>query len=67
MNVITAMRTSKAATEKHHMTFVIDADNNITAYTGDTAPADSELKLSEDGFASEKELAALAATWPGPA
>jgi hypothetical protein len=32
MNVITAKRTSEAATEIHPMTFVIDADNNITAY-----------------------------------
>src|SRR5215217_5004580 len=63
--VITAQRRSKAATEKHHMTFVIDADNNITAYAADTAPVGAELKLNEHRFASEKELATLAGTWPG--
>jgi len=47
------------------MTFVIDADNNITAYPADTAPAGAELKLSEHSFGSEKELANLAKTWPG--
>ncbi len=47
------------------MTFVIDAENNITAYTPDTAPSGTEVKLSEESFGSEKELAALAGTWPG--
>ena len=47
------------------MTFVIDADNNITAYAADTAPAGAELKLSEHPFGSEKELANLAGTWRG--
>src|SRR5258708_10559074 len=47
------------------MTFVIDAENNITAYAADTAPAGAELKLSEHAFGSEKELANLAGTWPG--
>ena len=39
------------------MTFVIDADNNITAYTTSSAPDGAELKLSEESFGSEKELA----------
>lgn len=47
------------------MTFVIDADNNITAYANAAAPGSAELKLSEHRFGSEKELATLAATWPG--
>jgi len=29
------------------MTFAIDADNNVTAYAGATAPDGAELKLSE--------------------
>jgi len=47
------------------MTFVIDADNNITAYTDGTAPEGAELKLNELSFATEKELASLAASWSG--
>ena len=47
------------------MTFVIDADNNITAYNNATAPDGEELKLSEYRFGSEKELATLAGSWPG--
>jgi hypothetical protein len=47
------------------VTFVIDADNNITTYATNTAPAGAELKLSEHRFGSEKELASLAGTWPG--
>ena len=65
MNVITAKQISKAATEKKHMTFVIDADNNITAYTDVTAPEGAELKLNELSFATEKELASLAGSWSG--
>src|SRR3954454_5264985 len=65
MNVITAKQINRAATEKTHMTFVIDAENNITAYAADTAPAGAELKLSEHPFGSEKELPSLAGTWPG--
>ncbi|MEO5952549.1 MAG: hypothetical protein ABIQ44_08815 [Chloroflexia bacterium] len=63
MNVITAERISKAATE-NHMTFVIDVDNNITAYTAATAPSGTELKLSEESFGAEKEFASLAGAWP---
>ena len=47
------------------MTFVIDADNNITAYTNATAPDGAELKLNEQRFSTEKELGALAGVWPG--
>src|SRR5882724_4388409 len=47
------------------MVFVIDADSNITAYANATAPNGAELKLREQGFASEKELATLAGAWPG--
>jgi hypothetical protein len=47
------------------MTFVIDVNNNITAHSNDNAPAGAELKLSEHSFGCEKELAALAGTWPG--
>ena len=47
------------------MTFVIDADNKITAYAGATAPEGAELKLSEHRFGSERELATLAGSWPG--
>lgn len=47
------------------MTFVIDAENNITAYTDATAPDGAELKLSEQCFSTEKELAALVGVWPG--
>ena len=64
MNVITAKRASEAARRKN-MTFVIDADNNITAYTDAIAPQNGELKLNEQSFSTEKELATLAASWPG--
>ena len=47
------------------MTFVIDADNNITAYTNATAPQGAELKLNEQSFSTEKDLATLAGSWPG--
>ncbi|MEP6538672.1 MAG: hypothetical protein ABJF23_25265 [Bryobacteraceae bacterium] len=47
------------------MIFIIDADNNITAYTPDTAPTGTEFKLNEQSFGSEKELTALAGAWPG--
>jgi hypothetical protein len=40
------------------MTFVIDADNNITAYAD--APDGPELKLSEHRFGSERNLDTLA-------
>jgi len=46
------------------MTFVIDSDNNITAYTNATAPEGVELKLNEQSFSTEKELATLAGSWP---
>jgi hypothetical protein len=38
------------------MTFVIDVDNNITAYANAAAPGDSKLKLSEHLFVSERNL-----------
>lgn len=47
------------------MTFVIDGDNNITACNDATAPSSAELKVSEQSFGTEKELATLAAKWPG--
>ena len=48
------------------MTFVIDADNNnITAYTNATALKGAELKLGQESFSTEKELASLAASLPG--
>ena len=47
------------------MTFVIDADNNITAHTAGTAPSGAELKFNEQSFGSEKELATLAEVWSG--
>jgi hypothetical protein len=40
--------------------FAIDTDNNITAF-----PAAERLPESQEHFASEKELAKLAANWPG--
>ena len=40
-------------------TFTIDSDNNITAHTATPASADG------DAFNSEKQLAKLAAEWPG--
>jgi hypothetical protein len=39
--------------------FAIDADNTITAYT-----AAGQIPESQEPFASEKELAKLAASWP---
>ena len=56
---------AKRPRRKHQMTFVIDADNNITAYANATAPDGAELKLSEHRFGSEKDLATLAGSWPG--
>ncbi len=40
--------------------FAIDTDNNITAF-----PAAERLPEGQEHFASEKELAKLAANWPG--
>jgi len=40
--------------------FAIDTDNNITAF-----PAAEQIPEGQEHFASEKELAKLAATWPG--
>jgi hypothetical protein len=65
MNVITANRSTEAEWREYRMIFVIDAENNITAYTRATAPDGAELKLTEQRFSIEKELAALAGTWPG--
>ena len=39
--------------------FAIDADNNITAF-----PAAGQIPEGQEHFASEKELAKLAANWP---
>jgi hypothetical protein len=39
--------------------FAIDTDNNITAF-----PAADQIPEGQEHFASEKELAKLAATWP---
>jgi hypothetical protein len=39
--------------------FAIDTDNNITAF-----PAAEQIPEGQEHFASEKELAKLAATWP---
>jgi hypothetical protein len=39
--------------------FAIDTDNNITAF-----PAAEQIPEDQEHFASEKELAKLAATWP---
>jgi len=40
--------------------FAIDAENNITAF-----PAAGQIPEGQEHFASEKELAKLAANWPG--
>ena len=40
--------------------FAIDTDNNITAF-----PAAEQVPEGQEHFASEKELAKLAANWPG--
>ena len=40
--------------------FAIDNDNNITAF-----PAAEQIPEGQEHFASEKELAKLAASWPG--
>ncbi|HZT28792.1 MAG TPA: DUF3489 domain-containing protein [Bryobacteraceae bacterium] len=40
--------------------FAIDTDNNITAF-----PAAEQIPEGQEHFASEKELAKLATTWPG--
>jgi hypothetical protein len=40
--------------------FAIDTDNNITAF-----PAAEQIPEGQEHFASEKELAKLAANWPG--
>ena len=42
-------------------TFTIDSDNNIAAHAGSSQPNTDSLQA----FASEKELAKLAAEWPG--
>ena len=47
------------------MTFVIYADNNITAYNSAAAPEGAELKPNEQSFSTEKELATLSGSWPG--
>ena len=39
--------------------FAIDTDNNITAF-----PAAEQIPEGQEHFASEKELAKLAASWP---
>ena len=39
--------------------FAIDADNTITAF-----PAAEQVPEGQEQFASEKELAKLAANWP---
>jgi hypothetical protein len=41
-------------------TFTIDSENNIVAHGGSPARADNQ-----QAFATEKELAKLAAEWPG--
>jgi hypothetical protein len=59
MNVVTAKH--KRPKEKPIMTtFTIDTENNIAAHAG--VPGDADNLQS---FASEKELAKLAAEWPG--
>jgi hypothetical protein len=40
--------------------FAIDTDNNITAF-----PAAGQIPEGQEHFANEKELAKLAANWPG--
>jgi len=59
MNVTTAKY--KRPKEKQQMsTFTIDTDNNIVAHVEETAVGENI-----QSFASEKELAKLAAEWPG--
>ena len=59
MNVTTAKH--KRPKEKSNMaTFTIDSENNIAAHAG--IPTDAENLQS---FSTEKELAKLAAEWPG--
>ncbi len=55
MNVITA-----TAAQEKQMTFVIDAENNITAMGG--RDGDS---IQGERFGTQQELGALAAAWPG--
>src|SRR5689334_1203633 len=53
------MSSPQTAVQEKQMTFVIDAENNITAL-GDQQDA----AIQGDSFASAQELAGLAADWP---
>src|SRR5580700_8233383 len=63
--VIHVMTAMSAVLRKRLMTtFTMDTDNNITAHgTPEEAAATSATPF--DSFASQKELAELAAGWPG--
>jgi Protein of unknown function (DUF3489) len=58
MDIVTAKR---AEQEKLMTIFTIDSENNITAYASQSEITDKEAEQ----FTSEKDLAQLAADWPG--
>jgi Protein of unknown function (DUF3489) len=60
MHVMTRITRARRATMA---VFTIDAENNITALA-DTEPAQAAAETSVQIFASQKELAQLAADWP---
>src|ERR1035437_4467982 len=63
--VIDVMTAQSVAPRRTIMTtFTIDNDNNITAF-GSTEEAAAATTTPFDSFASQKELAELAAAWPG--
>jgi hypothetical protein len=62
--VIDVMTAQSVAPRRTIMTnFTIDSDNNITAF-GSAEEAAAATTTPFDTFASQKELAALAAAWP---
>jgi hypothetical protein len=60
MNVLTATEREQ---RRLKMIFTIDAENNITAFAN-AEEAVAATSTPFESFASEKELAALAGTWP---
>ena len=58
MDIVTAKR---AEQEKLMTNFTIDSENNITAHASQSEITDKEAEQ----FTSEKDLAQLAADWPG--
>src|SRR5689334_19467336 len=61
MNVIVTVSRGKEST--YMKTFTIDTDNNISAFATQEEAA-AAITTPFESFASQKELAALAAKWP---